>query len=1758
MVEDSPGDISAPTGDVGGTDTQAARVGMSPYATGGGGVTFERKVAVRYLALLLSGDGSAELEEGRSVVSVAFQQAPDHPVDDLVVSAALPDELEPSLVLSLGVRRSPVIVASDESTQRLIRSFVRAVIDMPADGPEHRLGLVVAGPRQHAEQLGVLADYAAVQMDAPGFFDLVRTPNSVDSGVRGRLKQLEKLVGRAVAEFEGVENDAALVERRTWQLLSRLSVLMPRLESPDETDWATVANSLVPVARGSDLPGALRLRDRLVALADEYAPKSARVDLTLLRRHAHSMLDSTVRSHQRGWQALDHLHDGALASVSDEIIAGDGARRMRLDRSDAATALLDKTADAPAVIATGESGVGKSALALLSVTAVGMADADALQALCINLRHIPTLTVEFENVLGCPLAELLRELSAPRRVLIVDAADAATEGMHDALAYLVDAAHESDIKVIAVASIDSKQVVRDILSDRVGADIPEYVVPPLGDPEINKIVEAFPELGSLSADPRSRALLRRLVVIDLLVRGRVSGVPLTDADAMNEVWMGLVRQRELSDRGSPDARELALLRLAELELSGGERLDAVGAIDSTALDGLRRDGLLRTSPHDPFMIGPEFAHDEVRRYAVARLLLDGDTPASRLPSVGAPRWSLSAAGLACQAWLGRPDTTATPLRGRFSTLQASFDRLVDAGFGARWGDVPGEALLALADPGAMLRDTWPALRADNSAGLRRLARLVGQRHGDDTGIVNPIAVEPIITLLLDDNTPWRSGEYAADLLRDWLRAHVFAGTHSGHPLRVLLRERLLRACEQADRDLAEQQEEEAARRAARTPEEVERDRQIEERHRDLAAVAGYGNRRQRPEVPYEITNETVVELLALLGPDLGSEGEAILRRVAEDAPSSLAPAVERLLTDHALAGYGGGLLAHLTEAYYVDDEASGTLVLDDGIRHHEVRTLMGPSFAWHLGPFIPLFQADFRDGVAVLNRLLNHAAQFRARTLARLDQDELVLPSDGLDACVTDLEITGSHRRYVGDSHVWCWYRGSTVGPYPCFSALQALEHECDRLIERGAPLRLLIPIFLEGCENLAMVGLVVGLLVRHLENAENLLDPYVAEPRVWDLEFSRLVHETGGPAASSDGLVRPERRNWSLHDAALFMAVHADEARATELRAVKEKLIANARRDLEAVSADKAARADQTADDSVDQELISVRNWANSLDPQGYKGLETPNGVEIQPTPPADVAEELALRQEDFRRASEANRLFVRYYGVLKTQRADEIGPHELATDLATARQLLESPPTVSPVDLLDVAGLVAAAALNAHLVQCVDLPAEGLAFAADTVLRIGEGEAGPRDYEMEATYFERGADRSAARALPLLLLPASGSLRATIVDAGGRSRPDRLTAVPFLRRFFLRRDGRGPSTPDRVTAACTNLAQAVANEVRLHLARALDHLWHTPCTEEGGCHHEVGLRLATETMRDCVLRDYDPNSGRRRVLMLAEPDAESLAAIDDQSVRVHRLDGAIRALAPAAAASICVSTRARALLSALLATQRRSLLSYEHDRIDDRGTHTLVSARALLTLAEHDDAAALHDHLDAYVDNPALLANLLRALSAAAEETPTRAETARRIWPNIMRRVLELNDANHAPFEGHHYGDMALASLLPNRAPDFAYLYREIQDEPINWWEPLAWRSEIEAWLVLAAGNATCVDQLIIFLNVLTPEDQASAGLPWVATLVLADPDGVASRSHMCPTWLIETRATATEAGLEAQWQQVVDALAVAGRSQLAPYSV
>jgi hypothetical protein len=631
----------------------------------------------------------------------------------------------------------------------------------------------------------------------------------------------------------------------------------------------------------------------------------------------------------------------------------------------------------------------------------------------------------------------------------------------------------------------------------------------------------------------------------------------------------------------------------------------------------------------------------------------------------------------------------------------------------------------------------------------------------------------------------------------------------------------------------------------------------------------------------------------------------------------------------------------------------------------------------------------------------------------------------------------------------------------------------------------------------------------------------------IWHLEFSRVVQESSGLTAASDGITAPERRQWSLREAAMSLVLRADVTRAEELRLVGQQLVATTRRLVEEAMPGSDAAA-------IEEELVTVRAWASGLDRSTYTTEPTDDGLVVQSTPPEEVVRAMEPRNADIRRAQDSTRLIDRYHIKLRRGDAEPVSADELVADLAVAQELLTKPSDLDTAYQWDAPGAVAAAAVEARIIDHVELPTAALRFAVNTVVRVGAGESPPPQYESEESFFEQGVDRSAARVLPLLLLPEASALRA-LIEPDGSSK-----------------------AYDRVASAGSVLACSIASEVRLHLARGLDVVWEAPCAESGTCHHQTGLQIAIETMRNCAFGDWDPVNGQRAVVSLDDPVVETLAAVSDDAVYFSRLDAAIRALAPAAIASICVSEAARDLLTVLLAAHRRAQLAFE-DNFDDRGTHALVAARAVLTLAVGGEDAPIFEHVDAYADNPMLLGGFLHALSAAAEESPERTAVARRVWPTLISRILNLHDSGHAPFGGgDHYGDTALTALMPNPAGEVHYLYREVGDEPIVWWEPPAWLPAVDQWLPHARGNATCVDQLIAFLKAsLEVDDQIRLGLPWVADIVLADPSRIAKRSFLITTWLVENRATASDAGLLSDWQRVVDALVVAGVNRLAPYS-
>jgi hypothetical protein len=162
-----------------------ARMDAAPYATGGGGTVLEHRYGAVLLASLLTRDPVTELGDDATPTSVHFQASAVSPVDDLVVVGRTPDGGERRV--SIGVRRAPTLVASDDASARLLTSYLRIVT---ASWEELRAGrwrlcLAVASPNTPVRQLGALAEIARASVDDAQFRAEVARPETNEPGRPG-------------------------------------------------------------------------------------------------------------------------------------------------------------------------------------------------------------------------------------------------------------------------------------------------------------------------------------------------------------------------------------------------------------------------------------------------------------------------------------------------------------------------------------------------------------------------------------------------------------------------------------------------------------------------------------------------------------------------------------------------------------------------------------------------------------------------------------------------------------------------------------------------------------------------------------------------------------------------------------------------------------------------------------------------------------------------------------------------------------------------------------------------------------------------------------------------------------------------------------------------------------------------------------------------------------------------------------------------------------------------------------------------------------------------------------------------------------------------------------------------------------------------------------------------------------------------------------------------------------------------------------
>lgn len=1644
--------------------------GSSPYSTGGGGVRLEHSYAACLVAELLAGESVSELGDAISMDSIRLQASDVSEADDILLEGRdAQGDLHRS---SIAVRRKPALTTRDDPSIPLIRDFLVVVTDhwSEVSAGRWRLVLAVSTTANAITQLAELAELASTFPSGDELANRMAQPGRTNAGVRDRYHHIKALVDQA---SDGLPSANGLsVDELTWRLLSNLSVRSLRLERTDREDRTVAVRTLQRMLHSGTPAAADALFSRIEELIGEWVPQGAVLSQSVIRRSLSSYPLSRSARFASAWEVLDRLSvrlresvRPALQSASQSLELGRPAERSRL-----AEAMRSIGMSAGPLVVTGDPDVGKSALSLRVAEAL---EEESATIASLSLRDLPHNVMDLEAQLGGSGIDDVMATGEvrPIRLLLVDGAESVLEGKGQVFRAVATAALRSGIGVVAVTRTDGSRQVRDELArscEVVGSGVAptEHVVEPLTHDEREALSTTFTALARLSGDQRASWLLGRPGLVDALLRtGDESLDPanfLCEADVFITAWRSLIRDDEIREPGtaSPEDREQAALAVAKRTLG-----IAVDPPHGTAFAELRSNGVLQVPINPALSRGDVFATDLFRDLALCRLFIKHEW--EPLNSAGAPRWTIRAARLGCQTALLDADRMSA-----WASLSTHFGEIADT-HGDRWSEVPYEALLTLGDAEQAIRELWPILTENNFGSLATMLRLAEARYVNGT-IGDTFALAPLVKIMFCEQPKLENGprfghramhEVIQDIVLAWLRGAA-ASRPEPDPLRQEVRDVILGA-----------------------------------------------------DPP--LYDDFAVEALSTLGPDIDERAEKWLREVATNRPGNLNPAVESFAVAVSMSQARPRLLLDLAEAYYIEQPdpndrwGGGHHALDDGIRdfRHGLAPGLGmPQAAWYYGPFFRLLNTIPVETIDFINRMLDHAAAFRVKKLSTYGNQ--VGEHEDLEGVHLDLPGIGP-RLYVGDSHVWAWYRGTSVGPYACMSALLALERFIDHLLEKlHLPPQTIIDRLLHNCHNLAVPGLLVGFLIRHPEAANDLLDPFLSIPAIWDLETARVIGDNGFRVRDSDAdkLTGADRRRYTLHEVVAGMVVNArlagDDDRLAQLDAVGAQLIETARTEL------------TTTSDS-DEYLAMIEGWAAEFRIDNYRASRSGDQVLIQFERPEPIERVLAPRNEDLQTTNLLYGLQNRYG---RYNDEPERWPVEsLEDDLATARRIEERGDV--PEDMLwpeNALVAVAGAAIRAHALGLVTLDDSHLTWAAEALLWAAENpQIDGMSYS--GSMFAMGADRAAAASAPLLLL-------APFDDLG----LDRSQVENCLR----------------------SLATSPFDEVRAIYVKGCETVWAAPCDHDqdtGRClRHTPAWEAASSGLVDCRLGPWDPKSQQRKPDPLPPPFHASLPAVADNALLVNRLRMPLACMVDGRRVT-CLQKAVGDLWTPLWDAHRRGLAHWWEEGYDHHShiTHEPI-ARRMVEVALDGDRQPVGAHIEAFASN----SNALHLLFDGFATVFTYDEELRRsmldFWPWALEVALDTVGDGAELRSQHHWFDYLAASLLPTPSP-------RSWDSDIDgtlalcrqsWMQPESIGELAERWLSLAKWEPKAVDAVIKFAKSAPLQWQTTVALTWIETIIGGRFDLIANHLWFLEEWLTDLRSSGAIVGeVKSHYHRIVDGLAAAG---------
>lgn len=681
---------------------------VSPFATGGGGVEFEKYVGAYYLALLLLDAIPFGLPAG-AIREVEFQRAyVGEPLDDLIVRAELPGS---TAKLALQVKRDFSFGAQNAVFQEVAAAAWNTFTGDFTPGVD-RLGFVLAlYSKQVDEHFQAALAWARNSSSADDFLARIATPRLSHQAQRGFVTLMRGALDAAAGR--------ALGDEEIWNFLRSMVLLRFDFLNDPSHSLANIVQALQALLPATERHRAPALFGELVTYSAGASRAAGAISVAGLRQRlvaAGFVLEPVADTREDLRRLRDHA-EYAMRDIRGRI------GTVELERVDVVTAAIERMHGAGLLEIIGPPGIGKSNIfkalveeqqakgpvLVLSADRISGTGWDAFAADLRLERRLPELL----DALG----------SHPEPCVFLDGADRVTEPgarrvVNDLLRAV--AAHEAAVeapprwRVVLTAREAALPGVHAWLDHAALGDPDRIQVPELAEEEVEAVAAHLPRIVPLLADERLAAILRNPFLLDLISDPRISAgdgeapAVATEIEVSSAWW-----ERVVGGGGAAagQARRLGLLTLGERDVRAPGRRMAPQGVEVPALVSLVDDRILLRDPgRDVF----RFGHDVLEEWVLYRTLdQHRDELVGYLAEVGEPLGLLRAVQLLGCFLLerGETDEWERVLRG----LEQS------ATLAPRWRQALLGAPLLSARAGQLLDAVEPLLLAEEG---RRLGELL--------------------------------------------------------------------------------------------------------------------------------------------------------------------------------------------------------------------------------------------------------------------------------------------------------------------------------------------------------------------------------------------------------------------------------------------------------------------------------------------------------------------------------------------------------------------------------------------------------------------------------------------------------------------------------------------------------------------------------------------------------------------------------------------------------------------------------------------------------------------------------------------------------------------------------------------------------------------------------------------------------------------------------------------------------------------------